>query len=121
MEIEIKMREKYELGKKNEKKGTLFVYLPSDGDGIDKILRDSKTELLGEKLCPAWGYSGPEGWREREKTFYGNWGKIMEQIEDTREEVIKTLKEVIRKNLEKMRTKPDDKEYAVLIVVDEDE
>jgi len=121
-EIEIRVGEEYGLGVKNEPEGRLIVYLPCDDGGrLIKILRDQGSELFEDVLGPSWGYSGPEGWRRMSVTFHGDdWDEIVEQIEEAREEVITTLKQVIRENLQKMKEKPDDKDYTVLIVVDEE-
>jgi len=115
--VKIIFEVKYEAGYGNKHPyvGTLFLYMPTDGEGnLAPLLKDVKTIIMGESLRWNWGNLDGSPLNKsiamrvaNEKFYMDSWEEVKEAINKRIEEYTNLLSEVKKKNEDIVSTKPE--------------
>jgi len=118
---ELKIKVKKEFNYDGNREMPFFckvtVFLPTEDGYIRKELRDKTEFLLGETLTSTWGFvTNDEEWRSRSETLEAkDWDGLLFRVRDVENTVKETLRAVKDSYETRMREKPEDEEYILIL------
>jgi len=94
---------------------TITLYLPREGKKLALVLRNPEVKIFDEVLTDNWGsYTEDETYRFKKIRVYANtWEELEKEVQRIKEEVIATLRSVIKENLKILQGMPKDESEFV--------